>query len=236
MAANYPTSLDNFTDPISTSPLNSPSHAVQHQNINDGVEKLEVKLGIGASPASGAVNGSALIANGSGTTTWSSAPVGMYLVKTQVIGNGVSTASITGAFSADYDNYFITYTDVTASGTGTAFYFGFEDSGGTLVGSGQYQNGFYMNAGSTTMNGFQQSNGIYWEIGSISGATNSGGFHIYAPFLAKRKFFHMQSMDNSFYRAYGGYSSNTVSYTRFRVLPSSGTITGGTFRIYGYRN
>ena len=93
MASNFPTSLDSFTDPTSASPLNSPSHAGQHQNINDAVEKVEVKLGIGASPASSALNKQVLTANGSGSTSWAYAPGIISTVtstSTQTIGGGAA--------------------------------------------------------------------------------------------------------------------------------------------------
>lgn len=47
MASTFPTSLDTFTNPISTSLLTSPSHAQQHADINDAVEALETKVAIG---------------------------------------------------------------------------------------------------------------------------------------------------------------------------------------------
>jgi len=45
MATSYPGSLDNFTNPTSTSPINSPSHADQHSNANDAIEAIEGELG-----------------------------------------------------------------------------------------------------------------------------------------------------------------------------------------------
>ena len=42
---NYPTSLDNLTNPTSGDYLNSPSHADQHANANDIIEALEAKVG-----------------------------------------------------------------------------------------------------------------------------------------------------------------------------------------------
>jgi microcystin-dependent protein len=48
MAINYPVSLDNFQNPVSTDPMNSATvpHATQHANLNDAVEALETKVGI----------------------------------------------------------------------------------------------------------------------------------------------------------------------------------------------
>ena len=47
MAITYPTTLDAFTNPTSTSLLTSPSHAQQHSDINDAVEALEAKVAVG---------------------------------------------------------------------------------------------------------------------------------------------------------------------------------------------
>src|SRR3990167_2194753 len=49
MAANFPTSLDALTNPLSTDPLNNPSHSTQHTNENDIVEAIEAKVGIDSS-------------------------------------------------------------------------------------------------------------------------------------------------------------------------------------------
>ena len=47
MATNFPGSLDSFTNPTSSSTLDSPSHAGQHANINDAMEAVQAKLGVG---------------------------------------------------------------------------------------------------------------------------------------------------------------------------------------------
>lgn len=47
MASTFPTSLDVFTNPTATSLLTSPSHALQHSDINDAVEALQTKVAIG---------------------------------------------------------------------------------------------------------------------------------------------------------------------------------------------
>ena len=46
MATNFPTSLDNLTNPAGSDPVNNPSHASQHANINDAIETLEAKVGV----------------------------------------------------------------------------------------------------------------------------------------------------------------------------------------------
>jgi hypothetical protein len=45
----YPTTIDDFTNPASSDPLNSPSHSDQHININNAVEALQAKVGADSS-------------------------------------------------------------------------------------------------------------------------------------------------------------------------------------------
>jgi len=47
MAINYPTSLDNFTNPTASDAMNSVAvpHATQHADLNDAVDALEAKVG-----------------------------------------------------------------------------------------------------------------------------------------------------------------------------------------------
>jgi hypothetical protein len=49
MASNYPTSLDNFTNPNTADPQNNPSHSGQHADANDAIEALQAKVGADSS-------------------------------------------------------------------------------------------------------------------------------------------------------------------------------------------
>jgi hypothetical protein len=106
MATNFPTSLDTFTNPNSGNTLDSPSHSVQHSDINDAVEAIEAKVGIGLSTAGSATTGYALVASTGGTTTWSS--VGTTGLTSGTATNGqVLTADGSGGVS---------YTSLSTSG------------------------------------------------------------------------------------------------------------------------
>jgi hypothetical protein len=70
MATNYPASLDNFTNPLSTDSQDSPSHSLQHSNANDAIEAIETKVGFGSAPAGSATSGAVLVASTGGTTSW----------------------------------------------------------------------------------------------------------------------------------------------------------------------
>lgn len=66
---NYPGSLDSLTNPTSVSPLVAPDHAAQHTDVNDIVEAIEAKVGIGASVATA---GDLLVGTGAGATAFRS--------------------------------------------------------------------------------------------------------------------------------------------------------------------
>ena len=48
MPTNFPTSVDNFTNPTANDSLNLPSHSTQHANANDAIEAVETYLLNGA--------------------------------------------------------------------------------------------------------------------------------------------------------------------------------------------
>lgn len=69
MPSNYPGTLDVLTNPAPTDPLASVTvpHSTQHTNINDIIEAIQAKLGIGTSaPVAGSVFGD----NGVGGSLW----------------------------------------------------------------------------------------------------------------------------------------------------------------------
>jgi hypothetical protein len=157
---------------------------------------------------------------------------GLTLVKTQTIGSAVSTVTVTDAFSATYDNYLVTVNGGVAStnvdlniqlGSTTTGYYGF------LV---------FGSSNSSTVNGEANSNLSLWKyLGS--GDTNilSGNAIIQNPFLAKYTLMMSHSSrSNATYYSFSGGLQNTTSYTAFTITPSSGTLTGGTIRVYGYAN
>lgn len=49
MATNFPSSLDNLSNPSPGDALTSPSHAGQHADANDAIEALQAKVGIDSS-------------------------------------------------------------------------------------------------------------------------------------------------------------------------------------------
>ena len=105
MTTNFPSSLDSFSNPSATDAMDSATvpHADQHANVNDAVEALQAKVGVDGSAVAGSLD-------------YQVANQGLTLVKTQTVGSGVSSVTVTDAFSATFDNYEI----LMSGGTQTA--------------------------------------------------------------------------------------------------------------------
>jgi hypothetical protein len=161
--------------------------------------------------------------------------VGMWLVKTQVVGTGVSSIPVTNAFSSDYDNYKITYTGGAGStlqdiamvlGATTTNYY-WSDTSTSFV------NGAVTGVGSNTVSN------AYWRVGKLTTSGALINMDIINPFKTERTFYSSSSsfaVTTSASVVNGGYLNNATSYTDFTVNAIAGNLTGGTIRVYGYRN
>ena len=162
--------------------------------------------------------------------------VGLWLVKSQAVGTGVSSVPVTGAFSADYDNYRIVYSGGTASANGELLL----TLGATVTG---YFNTVLYGAWSATPTSLAAGTGSSSSFAFAGVADPDGAFmdlSVMNPFLARRTAIYggFVGLDSDRVGGYtSGFVSNTTSYTGFTITPSGGaTLTGGTVRVYGIRN
>jgi hypothetical protein len=160
--------------------------------------------------------------------------IGLWLVKTQTIGATVPSVVVPDAFSADFENYRIIVSGgVASTNNGLNLTFGATITGYTRT-------GISMIHGSTTVTGVsQQSQTSISNIGL--GTTNnlSLAFDCYSPFSANRTIvngFGMRATAGQSVNWLSGYLDNDTSYTDFTLTVTSGTISGGEIRVYGYRN
>ena len=156
--------------------------------------------------------------------------IGLWLVKTQTIGTGVSSVTVTGAFSADYDDYYVTIT----GGVGSATIELALTMGSTATG--------YLSSIGYSLYASNTASGIAGGTVSVPYAGTADvnrihmGMRISNPFAAKHTLFHGEFINVDAQGTVGGRLANTTSYTAFTLTCSSfQTITGGTIRIYGYR-
>ena len=156
--------------------------------------------------------------------------IGMWLVKTQAVGTGVSSVAVTDAFSADYENYLVTYNGAT-SATGQCLQVQLGATTTGYYGSMVYAN-FTGGAGASV----GDNNTANWThcSGGVGGFTNLQAT-IMRPFASATTTIAGPYQDGANAGHKSGWLNNTTSYTGFTLIAPSGTITGGTIRVYGYR-
>jgi hypothetical protein len=99
---------------------------------------------------------------------------------------------------------------------------------------------YYANAGVTYAGAAfvgGASNVANFQAGSTFVANGlQANIELQNPFLAKYTFSQSSGMNTTFATPSVGYHGVATSYTGFTIAVLSGTITGGTIKIYGYRN
>jgi hypothetical protein len=157
--------------------------------------------------------------------------IGLWLVKTQTIGTGVSSVTVTDAFSATYDNYKVTFSGGISSTSNSALNLRFGAK------TTNYRSGMLYNSWANTpisLGGTTETSILY--AGSLSSTGCFVNMDVINPFLAlntlvNASYNHLNTAGYAF-----GNTGDTTSYSDFTLIPTSGTLTGGTIRVYGYRN
>jgi hypothetical protein len=161
--------------------------------------------------------------------------VGLWLVKTQAVGSGVASVTVTGAFSADYDNYLVTYSGGTGSGS-HVLGLQLQTSGGSTSATGYY-GGFatYSYANALTGAGFSNSTAF-----AYCGGGEATWSAMWATIIDPFKTAFTKGSYPVYFASYSGQVAAvhavSTSYTNVVITPNTGTLTGGTIRVYGYRN
>jgi len=159
--------------------------------------------------------------------------IGMWLVKTQTIGSAVSSVTVTGAFSADYDHYKIIvqansiaaggpYMTLQLGSTTTGYYWG---AAGVIYSTGAFS-------------GITTNNGSSWNrLGPGTTVGMAGIYDLLNPFKNENTIITGTYADGPAGSAAvgSGILNDTTSYTAFTVGVTSSTMTGGTIYVYGYR-
>jgi hypothetical protein len=156
---------------------------------------------------------------------------GLTLISSTTIGTTVSSVTVSSAFSATYDAYKITISGGVGSANDVGIFLqlgatttGYKWALNTSGASGSFGDGSTSAAGINL--GLMDTNLLYLDA------------EVFNPFLAKYTFAHGTVYDNLNFRVQSksGIQPNTTSYTAFTLFPGSGTMTGGTVRVYGYAN
>jgi len=174
-------------------------------------------------------------------STWQAVGVapGLVLVSSTTIGTTVASVTVSNAFSATYDNYRIIVSGGIASTVLTL-----NLTLGATVTNYSFNN-FNMNYDSGTLTGTNGNATTSWVRAARGDSNNlDAEIEIKSPFLAKRttgqwRFSTSQPAASTAGVAWnigGGFLNDATSYTAFTLTTSTGTVTGGTIRVYGYQN
>jgi hypothetical protein len=159
---------------------------------------------------------------------------GLTFIKSQTIGSAVSSVTVTDAFSATYDNYLITFTGGAASADGIDLQLQF---GSTTT--GYAFSGYYQSTTSATINAYASNSISNISLGTMSTLGAAVEAFVTNPFLSRRTSAATRGtplISGDMRTDYAGRVENTTSYTSFKILTASGTMTGGEIRVYGYQN
>ena len=156
--------------------------------------------------------------------------VGLWLVKSQAVGTAVASVTVSSAFSADYDSYRIIY----SGGSGTAG----EVKMSLGASTASYRSAciYATWAGGTGV--FGLDNTASWAVGSCRTLGNSVCIDVHRPFSADETWFngtYIGLATDSVSGSLNGYHSVASSYSSFIFTSSTGTLTGGTIYVYGYK-
>ena len=170
--------------------------------------------------------------NATGTVALTSDP-GLILIKTQTVGSAVSSVTVSSAFSSTYDNYLITLEGGTISADG--------DINIKLGASATGYYGFlnYGDSSSNTPLGAARNNQT--QFNWVGGGAAGQPAHVHVQVFGPNKAAYTKLL-NATYQSGGGYGTMqgehrvATAYTDFILTPGAGTLTGGTIRVYGYRN
>ena len=158
--------------------------------------------------------------------------IGLWLVKTVTIGTGVATVAVTDAFSANYDNY-----KIVVSGINTAAVATLTLTLGTGTGSNYYGSLYYdaYSGGLTGTNRFNNAGFLGIGFSDTTLREQWSTLEIGAPFIARSTSLTGNYYGNTFSGWFSGTRADTTQYTRFNINATA-NMTGGTIRVYGYRN
>lgn len=167
-----------------------------------------------------------------GTALNNKTHAGLVLVKTQTIGTGVTSVTVTGAFSSTYDNYRIVF---TTKGSVDGYSTTFKLSGST--GSPYVYSGNVIDSGGTRSG---LSGGGVAQIFTNYTTVTKNGFvmDICDPYNSTQKIMHINGFGVGSGQWWSdqlsGSETSTNSNTGFVIAVTSGTMTGGTIAVYGY--
>lgn len=147
-------------------------------------------------------------------------------------GTGNTSVTVSNAFSADFLNYRIVVNGGAGSATGALRL----TLGATAT--GYYYGGKARTYGAADLN-IELANGAFWYAAETSTNGLSGVIELQNPQVAARTLYQTvitPPRTDAYWLGAGGYLNDASQYTSFTLTVNGASQTGGTIRVYGYRN
>jgi hypothetical protein len=158
------------------------------------------------------------------------ANAGLVYVKSQTVGSGVASVPVTDAFSATYDNYKIIYTGGVGSTTTSI-----------RMSLGSANTEYYMMLtfvawASSAYTFLASNNTASWQqAGAMDANQTAVEIDVLNPFASKYTMFSGMYTRSDLGGPIFGVQKSTTSFTAFTLTAETGTLTGGTIQVYGFR-
>lgn len=157
--------------------------------------------------------------------------VGLWLVKSQTVGTGVSSVTISNAFSSDYTNYRITMSGIDCSIADNVLAITFGSSTANYYSASRY---FSFTGGTIEVN--QNNQASAYLFASTTNNDTNGSFDVFQPYATQFTSWTGSSFTYIYNIVFGGLHAAATSHTSFTIATTAGTMTGGTIKVYGYRD
>lgn len=162
---------------------------------------------------------------------------GLTLITAQTIGSAVSSVAVSSCFSSTYDNYYVNISGGVGSAAQAELTLQLGSTTTNYYFSMPYL-GFGVGAGVTAANSSGAASNFNFAGNSTTNTLNAN-FYLLGPNLAKNTMFsafYVRATTGGIAGMNNGFLNDSTQYTGFTIAVSTGTITGGTIRVYGLRN
>jgi hypothetical protein len=158
------------------------------------------------------------------------ANAGLVYITSTTVGTGVTSVTVNNVFSSTYDNYKVLVTGGTSStGANLALTLG-------ATATGYYSSIVYTLFATSVVGGIGSNNAASFPYAGIARTNWSHmDLDILNPYTAQRTTIGGPFINIDATGSVGGFLDNTTSYTAFTLTANSGTLTGQTITVYGYR-
>jgi hypothetical protein len=165
--------------------------------------------------------------------------VGLWLVKSQAVGTGVSSVTVNNCFTADYDNYKVI---LSGGQNSTAVNLNLQLTvGGTASTTAYYGVLVWANLTTGVVAAATDNNGTQFSFAGSGAGPNNGAASLNVDLLnpaqaMRTRLNNAETLYSTVYGSYTGLHDVGTAYDGIKITPAAGTLTGGTIRVYGYRN